>query len=171
MSIPFTWIYLIYDPYTRLFKIGKSDNPNERVKQLSNPKAYGTIPAAPTDYWLVEAWLCPESREAELHEDYRDYRIRGEWFDLYAAADIDRDGEIRLFLLKDHFESRGMENYVRWCNRDTRTSDDLEYYKVRVVKLQVALNKANQRAALLGYAPLQLNPAPDDILDASEVTV
>lgn len=80
MSIPFTWVYLIHDPFTNLYKIGKSDNPRERHKTLS--KQPSTIPAAPVEYKLVEAWLCPESTEQQLHQTFADVRARGEWFEL-----------------------------------------------------------------------------------------
>lgn len=82
MSISFTWVYLMKDPFTRLHKIGKSDKPDERLKQLCSPSAYGTIPAAPTDYEIVEAWLCPETIERSMHEHYEARRVRGEWFSL-----------------------------------------------------------------------------------------
>jgi hypothetical protein len=79
MSIPHTWIYLIFDPYTELTKIGKSDNPQKRLKEL---RSTPTILAAPTNYSLIEAWMGPESIERDLHEEYADDRMRGEWFDL-----------------------------------------------------------------------------------------
>lgn len=88
MSIPFTWVYLIYDPFTDYYKIGKSDAPETRLKQLCNPSSYGTIPAAPTNYQLLEAWLCPEQTEAELHEYFASVRERGEWFELSRFFDI-----------------------------------------------------------------------------------
>jgi hypothetical protein len=81
MSIPFTWIYLIHDPFTGLYKIGKSDNPEVRLKQLCSPSG-GTIAAAPSDYQLVDAWLAPEETEDYLHEMFADARVRGEWFTL-----------------------------------------------------------------------------------------
>lgn len=85
MSIPFTWVYLIYDPFTRLFKIGRSDNPEARYKQLVNPSNYGTIPAAPCEYELLEAWLCVDNIEQKLHCEFAEWRVRGEWFDLFDA--------------------------------------------------------------------------------------
>src|SRR5687767_13605274 len=82
MSIPFTWVYLLYDPYTTLFKIGKSDDPEARHKQLCAPSTNGTIAAAPTNYQLVEAWLAPVPTEKSLHDYFQSVRVRGEWFDL-----------------------------------------------------------------------------------------
>lgn len=82
MSIPFTYVYLIHDPFTNLYKIGKADNPEARLKTLCSPSSYGTIPAAPTDYVLIDAWLCPESTERRLHELFSEMRVRGEWFQL-----------------------------------------------------------------------------------------
>jgi len=80
MSIPYTWVYLIFDPFTQLFKIGRSDTPQERYNQLCND--YGTIPAAPTNYQLIQAWLAPDYMEKALHDHFSDCRVRGEWFDL-----------------------------------------------------------------------------------------
>lgn len=78
MSIPYTWIYLIHDPYTDLYKIGKSDTPEKRLDDL---KRNGTILAAPTDgYCLIEAWLCPTDLEKHFHKEFEDRRVRGEWF-------------------------------------------------------------------------------------------
>jgi hypothetical protein len=82
LSIPYTWIYLIYDPFTELYKIGKADDVHKRLKQLRSPSNYGTIPAAPTEYQIYEAWLCPEATEKELHHYYENFCARGEWFDL-----------------------------------------------------------------------------------------
>ena len=79
MSIPFTYVYLIYDPHTGLYKIGQSDDPEKRLKQLCNP---GTVMAAPSEYELKQAWLCPPSIEKEFHQEFAEYRVRGEWFDL-----------------------------------------------------------------------------------------
>lgn len=85
MSIPFTWVYLIFDPFTGLHKIGKSDNPTVRLKQLCCPSG-GTIAAAPSDYELVDAWLAPEETEVAMHNLFADHRVRGEWFNLESVG-------------------------------------------------------------------------------------
>lgn len=92
MSIPFTWIYLVCDPYTGLFKIGKSDDPHARLKQLCSISNGATIPAAPQEYVLVEAWLCRPEEESNLHRRYAAQRVRGEWFnfDEHGVSDVHR---------------------------------------------------------------------------------
>lgn len=82
MGTNYTWVYLMYDPFTNLYKIGRSDDPEQRLNQLRNPANFGTIPAAPTEYVLIEAWLVPDTMEALFHRRFADYRVRGEWFDM-----------------------------------------------------------------------------------------
>lgn len=129
MSIPFSWIYLIYDPYTKLYKIGKSDNPDARLKQLSSPSNYGTIPACPTQYHLLEAWLCPEETERELHQAFNAVRIRGEWFDLDKWA---REGlnnpELAppTFAVQESLEEEWFATYIRWSDKTSRIEES--YY-------------------------------------------
>lgn len=79
MSMQYTYVYLIRDNDTGLHKIGKSDNPEQRLKQLT---CQPTILASDLDYKLVDAWLCLPSMEATLHDEFAESRIRGEWFDL-----------------------------------------------------------------------------------------
>lgn len=122
MSIPFTWIYLIHDPHTQLYKIGKSDNPDMRIKQLCSPSSYGTIPAAPTEYQLIEAWLAPEAMERELHEAFSDIRVRGEWFDFRAYFPTD-DAPLS-FLVQEHIETEWFKSRDRLIAEDNRLSDD-----------------------------------------------
>lgn len=122
MSIPFTWIYLIHDPHTQLYKIGKSDNPAMRIKQLCSPSSYGTIPAAPTEYQLIEAWLAPEAMERELHEAFSDIRVRGEWFDFrayFTTVDVPLN-----FLVQEHIETEWFKANDRWIGEYCRLSDD-----------------------------------------------
>lgn len=129
MSIPFSWIYLIYDPYTKLYKIGKSDNPDARLKQLSSPSNYGTIPACPTQYHLLEAWLCPEETERGLHQVFADVRVRGEWFDLDKWAS---EGSVNFhlapptFAVHEDLEDQYFAEYIRWSDKTSRMSES--YY-------------------------------------------
>lgn len=80
MSIPFTYLYLIYDPFTKLSKIGRSDDPIKRLKQLN--ASSGTILAAPQEYKLIQMWQVPLEMELEIHDQFAEDRIRGEWFEL-----------------------------------------------------------------------------------------
>lgn len=63
--------YLLKDCNTNLYKIGKSVNPLNREKTLQAEK--------PT-YKLLKVWN--DNIEKELHEVYKNQRVRGEWFSL-----------------------------------------------------------------------------------------
>jgi len=119
MSIPFTWIYIIYDAFTDLYKIGKSDAPLGRLKQL---RSEPTIGAAPKEYTLIEAWLAPESNEKKLHDYFKPYRIRGEWFDLprYFAEKYPHWPEFRHYI-EFYFGGAFFLNDKQW-------SDGKSYY-------------------------------------------
>ncbi len=84
MSIPFTWVYLIHDPHTGLYKIGQSDNPKARLRELT--KRPSTILPTPNDFTIYEAWFCPATKEHEYHKRFASKRKRGEWFELDADA-------------------------------------------------------------------------------------
>jgi hypothetical protein len=165
MSIPFTYLYLIYDPFTQFYKIGKSDKPGERHKQLCSPSSYGTIPAAPTDYQLLAAWLCPESAEKEFHTQFESVRVRGEWFDLAAYYSITEPRhEYDIEAKFDEMLSR----WARWNSEggfgDPPVSDNLEWeqYENKRLKGYVSQLEAALFASRLcgGEMPKALLPAP-----------
>lgn len=66
-----TKTYLLKDKNTGLYKIGKSVNPLNREKTLQGEK--------PT-YELLKVW--DDNIERELHDKYKNQRVRGEWFEL-----------------------------------------------------------------------------------------
>lgn len=148
MSIPFTWVYLIYDPYTRLFKIGRSDNPAARLKQLQNQSSYGTVAAAPcADYQLLEAWLCAEVVEKMLHDELAGVRVRGEWFDIYESMWTDpargNPDEV-LEMFQCHPELKTQSRYFREHSysaeraiRDSRTVYQLVNQKLETANRQL----------------------------------
>lgn len=74
-----TWIYLIKDNATGFYKIGFSQDPLKRLKNLCRQP---TLLPTPNDFVLVEAWLDDTSCEAKLHEMFKEQRVRGEWFNL-----------------------------------------------------------------------------------------
>jgi hypothetical protein len=78
-----TWVYLIYDPSTRFYKIGQSVDPEKRLRQFIRQDTL--LPAAHR-FRLVEAWQGTPEQERELHRWFRSSRVRGEWFDLPALA-------------------------------------------------------------------------------------
>ena len=63
--------YIIKDKNTGHYKIGKSINPLDREKTLQSEK--------PT---LKLIKVFKKDIETKLHKEYKDFRIRGEWFNL-----------------------------------------------------------------------------------------
>lgn len=63
--------YLMKDCSNNFYKIGSSINPKHRERTLQSEKP--TIK-------LVKVWN--KNIEKLLHENYKEYRVRGEWFDL-----------------------------------------------------------------------------------------
>lgn len=63
--------YLIKNKRNNLYKIGRSSNPLKREKTLQSEEP---------DIVMVKTW--DKDIENELHTDYNNYRIRGEWFNL-----------------------------------------------------------------------------------------
>ncbi|MFD2725029.1 GIY-YIG nuclease family protein [Hyunsoonleella rubra] len=66
-------IYLMFNPRNGYTKIGRSINPKTREKTLQ-----GEDPETE----IIALWNSPKSIERELHADFSDKRIRGEWFKL-----------------------------------------------------------------------------------------
>ncbi len=164
MSIPYTWLYLIHDPYTDYYKIGKSDNPEIRLQQLCANGA--TIQAAPLDYELLDAWGCPDAVEAMMHEHYAEVRIRGEWFDLASYFDGGEDEEIvvmefaSLLIKYPRLREEGrldLEEHVEiWQWRAGRHREEI-----------AALERQLERAKLQGYMPALLPASPEVAWDDS----
>ncbi len=69
-------IYLMFNPRNGYTKIGRSINPKNREKTLQ-----GEDPETE----IIALWNAPVSKEKELHKEYNDKRIRGEWFNLGIA--------------------------------------------------------------------------------------
>lgn len=74
-SIPLKYLntktYLIKNRRNGLYKIGKSKNPLQREKTLQSEEP---------DIVMVKTW--EKNIESDLHQKYKDYRVRGEWFKL-----------------------------------------------------------------------------------------
>jgi hypothetical protein len=94
----FTSIYLIEDQDTGLIKIGRSDNPEQRLRALVKQ---ATLTPRPNNFHILFTWLSWPAREKELHADYADKRVRGEWFSL-TQGDVDR---IRNISIDDEYIS------------------------------------------------------------------
>lgn len=79
-------IYVITAEGAPIIKIGKADDPDDRVKRLQTGS-----PTKLTVAWTVQA---KPQLEPLLHERFADYREGGEWFDLTelgAPVDVVRD--------------------------------------------------------------------------------
>lgn len=70
-------IYLMFDPPTTYFKIGKSYSPKTREYTLQAQAPQTTLVC----YWED----CPSVTERTLHEGFKEVRVRGEWFQLNEA--------------------------------------------------------------------------------------
>lgn len=74
-----TWIYLIRDHDSGLVKIGRADDPTRRINQL---RAESTLLPKPHSFEFLFYLLARPQVERELHREYADKRVRGEWFEL-----------------------------------------------------------------------------------------
>lgn len=68
-------VYLIWEEGTTFYKIGKADNPLTRLKDLQTSHAR-TL----TLVTSVAVGSNALKKEAILHAKYKEYRIKGEWF-------------------------------------------------------------------------------------------
>lgn len=73
---PAGFVYLLHRPLDGLYKIGRSNDPERRVREIE------TAAAAKT--YLVHKAYCdhPAAAESDLHQRYADFRATGLWFDL-----------------------------------------------------------------------------------------
>ena len=67
-----TNIYILYAPEVNRYKIGQSDYPERRAKEVAA--------GSPVDIELLWWGLCPGGTEGMLRARFRDQRVRGEWF-------------------------------------------------------------------------------------------
>lgn len=68
-----TYLYLMKDNATGYYKIGYSSNPTVRESTLFSEKP---------SIELIQAWRATVNEEKELHDQFQEKRIRGEWFEL-----------------------------------------------------------------------------------------
>jgi hypothetical protein len=86
----FTCIYLIRDHDTGYTKIGRSDDPERRMKQITRQD---TLLPRPNNFSMLRAWDDYPYMEKLLHKEFADKRKRGEWFEL-SDEDIKRLQEL-----------------------------------------------------------------------------
>lgn len=138
MPVPYTWIYLIRDIDTDYYKIGKSDDPARRLAELIKQ---ATLQSTPNNYELLAAWLCPESKERELHKRFKDIglHIRGEWFDLrglFRTSLSDTERAVRWMSMELHGSA-----VWRWGSVDSIIVETIGYYEDRIRGLQEEINQ------------------------------
>ena len=75
------WCYVFYSPTTGLYKIGKSNNPFERMQSIEMQSAIEIK-------YLIGIGLFNEedhsqhTEESFLHKQFKSIRVKGEWFSL-----------------------------------------------------------------------------------------
>ena len=65
------YVYLIFDPFSKLVKIGKSENPIKRLATIKNANPFAEL-----------FFYSDKFTEKELHEKFKDKRVMLEWFNL-----------------------------------------------------------------------------------------
>lgn len=75
----FTYLYLIKDKHTGYIKIGRSNDPFQRLKTLIKQD---TLMPSENDFVLLHALAARPEEELRIHSIYSSQRIRGEWFNL-----------------------------------------------------------------------------------------
>tara|TARA_B100000212_G_C27355295_1_gene525577 strand:+ start:1167 stop:1463 length:297 start_codon:yes stop_codon:yes gene_type:complete len=76
-------LYIIQSDFTGMIKIGRSKNPSKRLKQLQtgNPNKLKLIASFKEMGW----------REKLIHENLKQFRKEGEWFDYNCIGSIPVD--------------------------------------------------------------------------------
>lgn len=108
------YVYMMYIPKLKIYKLGFSNNPYKRLDAISISNPFNVI--------LVFAMKDDNasSIESRLHMLYKNYRIKGEWFNLDFGHALECIGMI--MSRKIPFVYRGIddiENYIvnkKWLN-------------------------------------------------------
>ena len=77
------YLYIIQSDFTGMIKIGRSKDPNKRLKQLQtgNPNKLRLIASFKGEGW----------KEKNLHERLEKFRLEGEWFNINCVGSIPED--------------------------------------------------------------------------------
>jgi hypothetical protein len=112
---PKTYVYLIYDKLSRLFKIGQSNNPEKRIKALC---------ISNTNLKLI--YYTDTHTEKELHNKYNSLRVSGEWFALDKKILMELIGSNkkipRTFFYK--------KSYDDICKKSLKTSSEMKTFQI-----------------------------------------
>jgi hypothetical protein len=74
-------VYALYNPLTKLTKIGKTYNIHDRFRQLITQSGC-PLQCVAVGFNEVELDMKVGMIESYLHEKFKDYRVVGEWFNL-----------------------------------------------------------------------------------------
>ena len=85
------YIYLIRNDDNGALKIGIGLNPQKRIKQLST--------GSTSKLTLIYERICEHASKVErnLHIDYQDFRLNGEWFELPIISIKEIDDKVTLY--------------------------------------------------------------------------
>lgn len=106
----FGFVYFLDAPSVNRIKIGTAIEPEHRVTAVRL--------MSPVEIRLIGTIAGGRSKEAELHERFRERRAHGEWFD----ADADFRGEIQRLLLMDIWQN--IEEQTRSAFMELIEKDD-----------------------------------------------
>jgi hypothetical protein len=81
-----TFIYLIKDEDTGFIKIGRSIDPENRLRTLIKQD---TLMPRPNNFRLMNCWEDSSMTEIALHNEFKAKRVRGEWFNLSTGDLLD----------------------------------------------------------------------------------
>lgn len=73
------YVYLLQDPVSKLYKIGRSATPEERLKAINSNFPPGRALIKMIDYAKVEN---PDEVEGDMHWAYKYHNVEREWFQL-----------------------------------------------------------------------------------------
>ena len=113
-------VYLAKDYKSGLIKIGYSANPNFREKTLRSENPQIVI------IYILFAGI---SLEKSLHKEYRDFRVRGEWFDLNKPQiqEIISKTQVIYEKSEDSFISLNAERLLELIKESNTTIFELSY--------------------------------------------
>jgi hypothetical protein len=83
--------YIIYNPHNNLYKVGKSKNVFKRFETLKTEFSKE----------LCFIGYCEFDFESEIHFEYKDFRIFGEWFDIQIDHVLDIFSKYKFIDLKE----------------------------------------------------------------------
>lgn len=131
------YIYVAWEKGTSHYKIGRTNDPDKRIKQLNS----GTKRASQVE--MIKVLAVQDSNVAEdlLHGKFADKNIRGEWFDLHPhdvkylldLENVFNEGDGSRFMLRSEkyfvsFRKSGVLEYIGFLFRQHNSKFCLKVY-------------------------------------------